>query len=179
VNKRFNWRGLLLFAYAAVVIILDQYTKSLVRAARPLNTSWMPIPWLDPFVTLTHVNNTGSAFGLFHNMNWVFIIIASVATIAIVVYYRQISESSWLLRLAFGLQLGGIVGNNIDRIARGYVTDFVDTRIWPVFNVADSSLVVGTILLAIFALFIDREPQEAPQTTDEAGTSVRKSGKSA
>jgi signal peptidase II len=157
VKRRFDRRGLVLVAIAAVVIGLDQYTKYLVRTRLPKNVSWNPIPWLDRYVTFTHLDNTGAAFGLFQNMNLVFIIIAIVVIVMIALYYRQLAGSSWMLRLAFGLQMGGAAGNLIDRVVRGYVTDFIDVRIWPVFNLADSSVVVGTTLLAIYVFFMDQE----------------------
>lgn len=146
-----------------MVIALDRYTKYLARTYLPLRQSWNPIPWLKPIVTLTYIRNTGAAFGLFPNMSIVFVLIAIAVVVAIVIYYRQLATSSWVLRVALGLQLGGAVGNMIDRIIYGYVTDFVDFRVWPVFNVADASIVAGTILLAYYALFLDR-----PRESDKA-----------
>ncbi len=160
MKRRFDWRGLALFAVAAAVIALDQYTKALVRENLTPYVSWNPIKWLEPYVTLTYVKNTGAAFGLFPNMGALFIVVAVVVVALIVVYYRRLAESSWLLKVAFGLQLGGAIGNNlIDRLFRGYVTDFVDVRIWPIWNVADASIVVGTALLAYYAIFGDRKAQ--------------------
>lgn len=150
-----NWRGAVLFAIALAIVALDQYTKALVRANLPLNTSWMPIPWLDPLVTLTHVRNTGAAFGLLPSLGGVFRIVSLVVVLAIIFYFRQLAANSWLLCVAFGLQLGGAAGNLVDRLARGYVTDFIDVRVWPIFNVADSAIVVGTVLLAYYALFVE------------------------
>lgn len=165
MKRKFDWRGLVLFAVSALVIALDQYTKALVREHLTPYVSWNPIAWLDPFVTLTYVKNTGAAFGLFPNMGALFIVVAIAVVVLIVVYYRRLAESSWLLRIAFGLQLGGAIGNNlIDRLFRGYVTDFIDVRIWPIWNVADASIVVGTALLAYYAIFCDHQAQseEAP-----------------
>lgn len=167
MKTRFDWRGVVLFAIALAVIALDQYTKALVRANLPLNTSWMPIPWLDPFVTLTHVRNTGAAFGLFPSLGGVFRFVALVVVVAIIVFFRRLAATSWLLRIAFGLQLGGAAGNLIDRLTMGYVTDFVDVRVWPIFNVADSAIVVGTVFLAYYALFVEpsaaRQAEASPQ----------------
>ncbi len=158
MKRKFDWRGLVLFAVAAVVIALDQYTKSLVREHLTPYVSWNPIAWLEPFVTFTYVKNTGAAFGLFPNMGGLFIVVAVVVVALIIVYYRRLAESSWLLKVAFGLQLGGAIGNNlIDRLFMGYVTDFIDVRIWPIWNLADASIVVGTALLAYYALFGDRQ----------------------
>ena len=159
--KRTDYRGILLLAIGAAVVALDQYTKHLVRQAIPQNTSREPIPALGRFLTFTHVSNTGAAFGLFRDWSLVFIGVAVVVIVLILVYHRQLSGASWLLRVAFGLQLGGATGNLIDRLTQsGHVTDFIDVRIWPVFNVADSSVVVGTVLLGIFAFFLDRPEQD-------------------
>jgi len=150
-----------------MVVALDQYTKHLVREYLPLNVSWNPITWLDPIVTLTHTRNTGAAFGLFPDMGLFFVIVALVVVVAIIAYYRQLAAGSWMLRIAFGLQLGGAVGNNlIDRLCRGYVTDFIDFRVWPVFNVADSAVVVGTILLVVYALFLDPGRKDTSESAD-------------
>jgi len=157
-------RGLWLFAIALLVIALDQYTKHLVRTCvhLPLNKSWNPIPWLDRIVTLTHVRNSGVAFGFLPNMGTIFIGVAAIVVLLIVFCYRQLAKASWLLHVAFGLQLGGAIGNMIDRITDdGHVTDFIDFRVWPVFNVADSAVVVGTILLAFYIFFLDRPEEEA------------------
>lgn len=153
-----------LIGLAAAIVALDQVTKAWVRANLPLHVSWNPLPWLDPFVTLTHVQNTGAAFGLLPSLGGVFAVVAVAVVVMILLFYRRLAQGSLLLQVTFGLQLGGAIGNLIDRLARGYVTDFVDLRWWPVFNVADSALVVGTILLAIYALFLDREPGTAPGT---------------
>ena len=162
MKTRINWRGATLFVVALAIIALDQYTKALVRESLPLNASWMPIPWLDPFVTLTHVRNTGAAFGLFPSLGGLFRLVSLVVVVAIIFFFRRLAATSWLLCIAFGLQLGGATGNLIDRMVLGYVTDFVDVRVWPIFNVADSAIVVGTVLLAYYALFV--EPSAARQT---------------
>ena len=138
------------------MIALDQYTKHLVRRTIPLNTSRDPIPQIGHLLTFSHVRNTGAAFGLFPQMGSVFVIVAVAVVGLIILYYRQLASGSWLLSIAFGLQLGGATGNLIDRLSQGYVTDFVDVHVWPVFNLADSSVVVGTALLAYYALFCDR-----------------------
>ncbi len=156
-----------LFLIAAAVIALDQYTKALVRAHLPLNVSWNPIAWLDPIVTLTHVQNTGAAFGLLPQFGGMFILIAIVVVLLIILFYRQLAQGSFLLQMAFGLQLGGALGNLCDRLARGYVTDFIDFRWWPVFNVADSAIVVGTILLVYYVLFVEGAKERAGVPQDD------------
>ena len=173
LKRKLDYRGLVLFAIALLVIALDQYTKALVRKYLPVNTSWNPIAWLDRIVTLTHVHNTGAAFGLFPQGSYVFMGIALIAIAAIVVYHRQLSEGSRVLQFALGLQLGGATGNLIDRLVRGYVTDFIDCRWWPVFNVSDSSLVVGSILLAFFVLFLDRSPDDVKSPGKEMESDLK------
>lgn len=151
------WGGLTeltLFFVALLIIGLDQYTKHLVREGLELGTSHNPLSWLEPIVTLTHVRNTGAAFGLFPGMQYFFAAVALVVVALIVVYHKQLTDDSFFLHMAFGLQLGGATGNLIDRILQGYVTDFIDFRVWPVFNVADSAVVVGTILLVYYTFFL-------------------------
>ena len=172
MNRKPVWRRLALFVIAAVVIAADRYTKNLARTYLPLHRSWNPIAWLDPIVTLTHIRNTGAAFGLFPNLGIVFVLVAVAVVVAIAVYYRQLATASWVLQLALGLQLGGAAGNMIDRIIYGYVIDFIDFRVWPVFNIADSSLVVGTILLAYYALFVDRPREGDKARVDTPGASA-------
>ncbi|MBN1400447.1 MAG: signal peptidase II [Anaerolineae bacterium] len=162
MKQRSGLRQISLFLIAACVIALDQLTKWWVRAHIPVNRSWDPIPGLSRILTFTHVENTGVAFGLFKGMNWLFVIVAAVVIVLIVVYYRRLAAASWVLHVAFGLQLAGAVGNQIDRVLRGHVTDFIDVRVWPIFNVADSAVVVGTALLAYYAFFLDRGADEQP-----------------
>jgi len=160
LQRKTDRRGLFLFGLALLIIVLDQWSKTWVRANLALNESWMPIAWLDPFVTFTHIHNTGVAFGMLQNRGILFVIVNLVVVAAIIAYYWRIESNSWLLRIALALELGGAIGNLIDRLARGYVTDFVNVRFFAVFNVADSCITVGAILLGIYALFLDRDQPE-------------------
>ena len=160
----------LLVVVAAAVLALDQYTKSLVREHLPLNEPYMPIAWLEPFVVLRHIYNTGAAFGLFPGGATIFMGIAVLVVLGIIVYFGRMDNPPILLRLAMGMQLGGALGNFVDRLMHdGAVTDFIDVRVWPVFNVADSGIVVGTILLAWYLLFIDRPEAEKADGRVDAG----------
>ncbi len=160
----------LLAATAFVVLILDQVSKNLVRRYLPLNEPTMPVAWLDPVFTFRHIQNTGAAFGIFPGGGTVFMSIAVVVVIGIIIYFGRLDRPAPLLRIALGLQLGGSLGNLIDRLTQsGAVTDFVDFRWFPVFNVADSAITVGTIVLAWYMLFIDR-PEPAVNSEDEAST---------
>jgi signal peptidase II len=162
-----DWHAITLFGIGILVLALDQWSKRRVRLTLPEGTSMAPFPRLERLFTFTHIHNTGVAFGLFPDRGILFVIVAIAVVIAIVLYYRRLSSSSWVLRVALGLQLGGASGNLVDRIARGYVTDFVNVRFFAIFNVADSALVVGAIMLGYYALFMERDaPAPAAEHAD-------------
>ncbi|MEN6478497.1 MAG: signal peptidase II [Anaerolineales bacterium] len=145
-----------------LIILADQLTKQWVRETIPLNTSYMPIPWLDRVVTLTHIENRGVAFGLLQGLGGTFALVAVLVVGGIGWYLWRYPHLPRVLPVVFGLMLGGAVGNLIDRLARdGAVTDFVDLRWWPVFNVADSCLVVGAVLLGVYTLFYEGRGEES------------------
>jgi signal peptidase II len=155
---------LILPVTAGLVVLLDQLSKHFVIARLAEGQSWEVAPWLAPVFRITHVTNTGAAFGLFRGGSDVFVIIAAIVIVAIIIYYRQIPDGQWLMRVALGLQLGGAIGNNlVDRLRQGFVVDFIDLNFWPlhewpVFNLADSSIVAGVVLLAL--LMIEEERRE-------------------
>jgi signal peptidase II len=147
---------------AGLIVILDQFTKYLVISNLELYEAWIPIPALARWLEILYVTNTGAAFGLFQNANLVFIIVAILVSAAILFYYRYLPDGQWLLRISLGMQLGGAVGNFIDRVRVGHVIDFINTHVWPVWNVADMSLIGGVILMAFLLLREDRvERREA------------------
>jgi len=150
-----------LIAISGSIIILDQITKNLVRNLLEFTESWSPWEWLEPFARIVHWNNTGSAFGFFQGMGTVFMILAIVVSIIIIIYYPRVPREDWLMRLALSMQLAGAVGNLIDRLLYGTVTDFISVGTFAVFNVADASISVGTALL-ILDLFI-KERKERKQ----------------
>jgi signal peptidase II len=138
------------FLVAGAVLILDQLTKALVRDGLALGESWPSEDWL---VKITHVTNTGAAFGILQNSGVFLTVTAFFAIGAIAFYYAFPPLEHGLLRFALGLQLGGAIGNLIDRLRFGEVTDFIDFPHYPAFNVADSSIVVGlTVIVAFFVL---------------------------
>lgn len=155
------WHWLPLIAIAGGVILLDQITKAYVVAHLGYRESWMPIEAIAPFFRFTHIRNTGAAFGLFPDGGVIFLIIALVVSAFILYFYRQIPRGQWLFRLALGMQLGGALGNAIDRVRQGYVVDFLHVEFWPVFNVADSAVVVGVLLFAFWMWREDRRAQAA------------------
>lgn len=140
-------RWLSFLAVALAVIALDQVTKALVIANLGLYEQWAPVEALRPYFTFTYVQNTGAAFGIFPNGGIFFMLIAVVVAGVILYFYREMADGHWALSVALGLQLGGALGNLIDRVRLGYVVDFFDFKFWPVFNIADSAIVVGVFLL--------------------------------
>lgn len=133
---------------AFVVIVLDQITKWLIRANLASADYWTPIESL-PFFRLVHWKNTGVAFGMLQGMNLLFIFLAGLVAIGLVVYYPSVPKRDWLIRLALALELGGAVGNLIDRIRLGHVIDFIWIGNFPVFNIADSCITVGVLVLLL------------------------------
>ena len=142
-------RTLPLFLIALTVIGVDQLSKYLVRANMELGQS---IP-SEGLVRLTYTTNTGGAFGLFANQTFLLSLAAVLAITILVLYLRYLPRGSTLLNVGLGLDLGGAIGNLIDRVRLGEVTDFIDIGAWPVFNLADSAIVVGTFLITYYLLF--------------------------
>ncbi len=145
---------------ALIVVIVDQWTKGLIEANIPLWSGFAPFPALEPYFHLVHYPNTGVAFGMFAGRNSISILI-SLAIIAGIAYFAySLPDKKWSLMVLLGLISGGALGNLIDRVQIGHVTDFllfslpVNGRVYsfPAFNVADSCVVVGTILLGITLL---------------------------
>jgi len=147
------WKRWTFLLIAAFVVAADQLSKSWIRASLlPGESS----PEIIRF-SIAHVQNTGSAFGLFTNQTFLLTIIAIVGLIVILLFFRHLPQSNILSTIALGLLFGGAIGNLIDRIRFGYVTDFILVRLWgdfywPAFNIADSAITVGVIVLIIFLL---------------------------
>ncbi len=147
------------FLIAALVALFDQATKAIVRDGLALGESWPNEHWL---VKITHVTNSGAAFGILQGQGAFLTVTAVVGMAAIVFYYAFPPLEHGVLRAALGLQLGGAIGNLIDRIRFGEVTDFIHFPHYPAFNVADSSIVVG--LVVIVGFFVINEGQNQEQT---------------
>ena|SRR5687767_484963 len=139
---------------AALIVGLDQWTKWLVRANIPTGEAWLPesLAWLSPYARIVHWYNTGAAFGIFKEGGMVFTVLAFIVIGAILYYYPQVERNDWSLRLAMSMQLGGAIGNLIDRLRIGHVTDFISVGTFPVFNVADASITVGCAVLFVGVL---------------------------
>jgi len=147
---------------ALSVIGLDQLSKYLIRANMEMGQS---IPREGP-VGLHYTTNTGGAFGLFANQAFLLSMAAVIGIAVIDLYLRYLPPRSTLLKVGLGLDLGGAMGNLIDRFRLGEVTDFVKLGAWPVFNLADTAIVVGTFLIAFYLLFAARKSKH-----DKAGIS--------
>ena len=148
-SLRGRWGNVVFFLTALLLVVADQLSKFGIRSNLASGESLLEIG----FFRLTRVHNTGAAFGLFQGQSFLLTIIAFVGVAALLLYtlffYRKLPFlADRLSKLAFGLILGGTVGNLIDRIYFGYVTDFIAVSIWPTFNFADSGVVVGIIILA-------------------------------
>jgi len=147
--KAFLKRSYWLILVAAIIVIIDQVSKWLVVKNIPYGGIWSPWEWLTPFARIVHWSNTGVAFGMLQGMNPVFIGLAIVVSGMIVYYYQKLEKQDGLLKLALMLELGGAIGNLVDRIRYGHVIDFVSVGNFPVWNVADACITVGVIILLI------------------------------
>lgn len=163
-------RDLVVLGIAAMVVAADQITKAWVRRSLLLGIPWDPVPWLRPILSFTYVTNIGAAFGIFPQLSAVYPLIAVTVLGVLFFFFRHLVASGWPATIGLGLLLGGVLGNNIiDRLWHGYVTDFIDLNFWPlhewpVFNIADSSVVVGVCVLSIYLLL-----QEEPRAPASAG----------
>jgi len=161
----------MLFGLAGSVIALDQWTKWLVRTNLPFEGTWLPswMTWLSPYARIVHWNNSGAAFGSFQNGNTVFTVLAIIVIAAIIYYFPRVDLRDWTLRLAMGLQLGGAAGNLVDRLMKGKVTDFISIGSFPVFNVADSAISIGVVVLLVGVWLKERfEKKTSNQNMDVA-----------
>lgn len=138
------------YLLAGAIIAADQHTKRAVMDRIPYGASERSFAGL---VWLTPTHNTGGAFSLFQQRNGAFVVVACLAIAAIVAAYHRFQRRDAWASAALSLALGGAIGNLIDRVRYGYVQDFVDVRVWPVFNLADSAISVGIVVLAALALF--------------------------
>ena len=160
---------LILILPAAAIDALDQWTKWLVRTNIPFDSAWLPhsLMWLSPYARIVNWSNSGAAFGSFQNGNPVFTVLAIIVIILIFYYFPRINASDWTLRVALVLQLAGASGNLVDRLFRAKVTDFISVGTFPVFNIANSSITIGVIVLLLGVWWNERaEKKAAAQKTD-------------
>ncbi|WP_342774531.1 signal peptidase II [Biomaibacter acetigenes] len=136
--------------YGLLVLAADQLSKYIIRANMEPHES---LPIIKGIFHITYVQNTGAAFSILQGKTYFFTIVSLAIILAIIFFLRKVPPEKRLLRFVMALVLGGAAGNLIDRFRFGYVVDFFDFRIWPVFNIADSAIVVGVIILAYLIAF--------------------------
>ena len=170
--KRRWSNALILLGISTLVLLLDQISKYLVTQRLMVGRSWTILPGLASVFRITYVTNTGAAFGLFPNRSEFFVFVAVIVIVALVLYYLYLPDGQWLVRIALGLQLGGAIGNNlVDRLVRGFVVDFIDLNFWPlknwpVFNLADTSIVTGVVILTVVMFWVEWREQKDRQMAE-------------
>ncbi|HWO77881.1 MAG TPA: signal peptidase II [Bacillus sp. (in: firmicutes)] len=154
------------YLLAVLIILLDQWTKWIIVKQMELGESIEVIP---NFLYITSHRNQGAAWGILQGQMWFFYIITVVVIIGIVYYMQKWAKGKIMASVALALMLGGAIGNFIDRVFRKEVVDFIDVYIFgydfPIFNIADSSLVIGVILLMIW-MFIEERMAKKEKSID-------------
>jgi signal peptidase II len=151
--RPFHWVALFAVAFAAVVA--DQLTKQIVATQLEVGET---IHVVGP-LSIHHVENSGIAFGLFSTWASAVTLLTAVAVTWMVGYFARAGARHPVLPVALGLLIGGSVGNLIDRIRLGHVTDFIDPRFWPAFNLADTFIVAGVAILMAALIAAERQPR--------------------
>jgi signal peptidase II len=172
MDGKLNWKHILrsyltLFIISGAIIVLDQITKTAVRANLGLGETWAPWAWIEPYARIVHWKNTGAVFGIFQSFGGVFTVLAFVVGGAILYYFPQVPREEWALRLAMVLQFAGALGNLIDRLTIGWVTDFISIGSFPVFNVADSSISIGVAILVLGVWIKERRQKSEAEAPSE------------
>lgn len=160
---------LLALLITAVGILLDQATKLLVSGTMELGES---IPLLEGVLHITYIHNRGAAFGMLEDNRWVFLVVSTVTIVAITAYLSLTKSRQPLYIISLSMILSGGIGNMIDRLALGYVVDFIDFRLinFAVFNGADSFVCVGAALLFLAVLLEPKETKPTEKTPTEEET---------
>jgi len=165
-----EWWNVLFFLTALLVVAADQLTKLWIRSSLDFGETLVELG----FFRIIRIHNTGAAFGLFQDHSFILTIVAIIGIVVVLFFALYVLRrypylDSRLARPALGLILGGTIGNLIDRLRFGYITDFIDFRVWPLFNIADSALTVGVILLACSLAFLTStgSPESAPPPSPE------------
>ncbi|HZC29946.1 MAG TPA: signal peptidase II [Gaiellaceae bacterium] len=160
-----QWLGL--FAIALAAVAADQLTKRIVTSHLRLDEG---VHVIGPF-WIHHVQNSGIAFGLFASATSIVIVATGIAVTWMLLYFARSGSRHPVLPVALGLVIGGSASNLLDRVRLGYVTDFLDFRYWPAFNLADSFIVVGVGILLAALLAAEREPRRGRHVGDAAARS--------
>lgn len=142
IMKKFSFVSLI----ALSIIILDQLTKYIISKNMALKES---APIINNIFHITYTTNTGAAFSIFQGGNLILIWVSVIFIGLIFYFFDKIPDINYV-KLSMGLLLGGAIGNLIDRLRWGFIVDFIDFRVWPAFNIADSALTIGAILLIIY-----------------------------
>ncbi len=144
----------ILLAVTAVIVVADQITKVIAADELGPDAGLPTVTVIPGFLDFRYVENTGAAFGIFQDSTTILIFV-SIGVVALLAFlFWKLILFSRLLAVAFGLQFGGAIGNLIDRIRLGYVVDFVDGPIFPVWNIADAGITVGVTILAVVLLLL-------------------------
>jgi signal peptidase II len=157
-----QWLALAAIAFAAVAA--DQLTKYIVTSRLALDDG---VHVVGPF-WIHHVRNSGIAFGLFSSATAVVILATGIAVTWMIVFFARSGARHPVLPVALGLVIGGSLSNLLDRVRIGYVTDFLDFRYWPAFNLADSFIVIGVLVLLGVLVHSEREPRRPRPVRDAA-----------
>jgi signal peptidase II len=152
----------ILLLTALAILLSDQLTKALVVANVVVGER---VPVVGDVVQIWHAQNAGAAFSLFQGGTLIFLVVSILSVGMVAYFHRTLRERAWWLHVVLGIVLGGTLGNFVDRVRQGYVTDWVSVGIgdlrWPTFNVADSSIVVGIGVLVIYLAFSSPDRREA------------------
>lgn len=156
-----------LFIIAGVILVLDQITKILVQYSIPFESSYFApdrVTIIEDFFYLVHIGNKGAAWGMFSEYSGILTLLSFAVLLFIFCFRKQLELHRGTMQIAFGLLIGGILGNLIDRIRVGHVIDFIDIHLpftlpyilpfgrWPAFNIADSAIVVGMLFYLLLSL---------------------------
>lgn len=166
-NRKWGAAFPTIIGIAAIIFALDQASKFLVVKYIPLGESWSFWPALARLFQFTFITNTGAAFGMFPQLGTIFLGIAIVVMIGLPILFHQLPTENLWVRMSVGLLLGGAMGNGIDRILRSYVVDFVDIGFWPIFNIADISIITGVCILT-YCLWEEENAMNQAQELGEA-----------
>lgn len=168
-NERYLWGYVYLFLVAGIVIVFDQVTKILVRSELGVGESWMPWEAISDIAVVVHTWNTGMTLGFLQGTNGLFIALSEIICILIIFLYPSLirHRDIRVVGLGLGLILGGAIGNLIDRLAVGYVTDIFLVNLLPVFNLADIAIFIGGAILAFSLIFDQRDKNAISQLQKE------------
>ena len=159
------YKDFVLIQLAILVFVIDQFSKFLVMDQLLYRESFPATG----FFRFTHTFNTGSAFGIFQNQNTPLIVVSIIGIAILVLIYRSQRTPTGLLRLSIGLQIGGAFGNLLDRLRLKHVIDFIDVGDWPVFNLADASIITGLVILAWIFLVAESPDKKIAVPADGYG----------